>query len=100
MAAYDALNLPPQIRNKPANEVLRVAVLSGELHVSLRRGFADPAAWGLLFVEAARHAECAYAHEKMFSEQDAFERIRQTFEQAARQPAEGISKTTEFIDPN
>jgi hypothetical protein len=100
MAAYDALNLPPQIRNKPANEVLRAAVLNGELHISLRRGFADPAAWGLLFVEAARHVARSYAHEKMFSEQDAFERIRQTFEEAVRQPAEGVSKTTEFIDPN
>jgi hypothetical protein len=99
MAAYDALNLPPQIRNKPANEVMRAAVLNGELHISLRRGFADPAAWGL-FVEATRHVARAYAHEKMFTEQDALERVRQAFEEAIRQPAEGISKTTEFIDPN
>jgi hypothetical protein len=27
------------------------------------------------------------------------ERIRATFEEAVRQPPEGISKTTEFIDP-
>src|SRR5436190_2203698 len=100
MAAYDALNLPPQIRNKPASEVLRAAVLNGELHISLRRGFADPAAWGLLFVEAARHVARAYAHEKMFTPEDALERIRATFEDAIRQPAEGISKTSEFVDPN
>ena len=99
MAAYSELKLPPQIRNKPANEVMRAAVLNGELHISLRRGFADPAAWGLLFVEAARHVARAYAHEKMFTPEDALERIRQTFEDAIRQPAEGVSKTTEFIDP-
>lgn len=97
--AYQALNLPPQIRNKDANEVMRAAVLNGELHISLRRGFADPAAWGLLFVEAARHVARAYAHEKMFTPEDALERIRATFEDAIRQPAEGVSKTTEFVDP-
>jgi hypothetical protein len=53
-----------------------------------------------LFVEAARHVARAYAHEKMFTEQDALERVRQVFEEAIRQPAEGVSKTTEFIDPN
>jgi hypothetical protein len=99
MAGYDALNLPPQIRNKPASEVMRAAVMNGELHISLRRGFADPAAWGLLFVEAARHVARAYAHEKMFTPEDALERIRATFEDAIRQPAEGVSKTTEFVDP-
>jgi hypothetical protein len=36
----------------------------------------------------------------MFTPEDALERIRQTFEDAVRQPAEGVSKTTEFIDPN
>jgi hypothetical protein len=100
MAAYSELKVPPQIRNKPANEVLRAAVLNGELHISLRRGFADPAAWGLLFVEAARHVARAYAHEKMFTPEDALERIRTTFEEAVRQPGEGVSKTTEFIDPS
>jgi hypothetical protein len=44
--SYNALNPPPLVRDKPANEVMRVAVHNGELHMSLRRGFNDPGAWG------------------------------------------------------
>ena len=40
--AYNALNPPPMVKNKPANEVMRVAVHNGELHMSMRRGFDDP----------------------------------------------------------
>ena len=53
--SYNALNPPPLVRDKPANEVMRVAVHNGELHMSMRRGFDDPGMWGLLFVDAARN---------------------------------------------
>ena len=53
--SYNALNPPPLVRDKPANEVMRVAVHNGELHMSMRRGFDDPGMWGILFVDAARH---------------------------------------------
>ena len=92
---YNALNLPPLVRDKDANEVMRVAVLNGELHMSLRRGFDDPGVWGLLLVDAARHVARAYAHDKIVTEDEALERIRTGFEKAigakARSPAE--SKT-------
>ena len=48
-------NPPPMVKDKPANEVMRVAVHNGELHMSMRRAFDDPGVWGLLFVDAARH---------------------------------------------
>ena len=44
--SYKALNPPPLVRDKPADEVMRAAVLNGELHVSLRLGFNEPAVWG------------------------------------------------------
>ena len=46
--SYNALNPPPLVRDKPANEVMRVAVHNGELHMSMRRGFDDPARHGSL----------------------------------------------------
>jgi hypothetical protein len=96
--AYNALNPPPLVKDKPANEVMRAAVHNGELHLSLRRGFNDPGAWGLLFVDAARHVARAYAHDKIVSEEEALERIRHGFETAIRQPPEGSSETTEIKD--
>ena len=98
MSAYNELKPPPQVRNQPANEVMRAAVFDGALHISLQRGFPDPATWGHLFVDAARHVARAYAHENICTEQDAFERIRASFEEAVRQPAEGVSATAPF-DP-
>jgi len=96
--AYNALNPPPLVRDQPANEVIRVAVHNGELHMSLRRGFNDPGAWGLLFVDAARHVARAYAHDKVVSEEEALDRIREGFENAIREPPEGSSETTEIKD--
>ena len=52
---YKPLNPPPMVRDQDAQEIMRAAVLGQELHFSLMRGFADPAAWGLVFVDAARH---------------------------------------------
>src|SRR5215213_441167 len=96
--SYNALNPPPLVRDKPANEVMRVAVHNGELHLSLRRGFNDPGAWGLLFVDAARHVARAYAHDKIVSEEEALTRIREGFEKGSRESLEGASKTTEIKD--
>ena len=95
---YNALNPPPLVRDKPANEVMRVAVHNGELHMSLRRGFNDPGAWGLLFADAARHVARVYAHENVLTEDAALERIRQGFEAAISEPADSRSQTTEIKD--
>jgi hypothetical protein len=96
--SYKALNPPPLVRDKPADEVMRAAVLNGELHVSLRLGFNEPAVWGQLFVDAARHVARIYAHEKLMSEEAALERIRESFEKTIREPPEGTSGTTEIRD--
>jgi hypothetical protein len=75
-----------------------VAVHDGALHFALRRAFNDPGLWGLVFVDAARHVARAFAHEKMCTEEEAVERIRQAFETAIRQPPEGSGQTTEIKD--
>ncbi|MBV9243520.1 MAG: DUF5076 domain-containing protein, partial [Methylobacteriaceae bacterium] len=46
--AYNALQIPPGAQGKDGIEVLRAAVIEGGLHVTLRRAFDDPAAWGIL----------------------------------------------------
>ena len=95
---YSALNPPPELR-ETGNEVMRAAVHEGELHFSMIRGFADPAAWGLLLVDAARHAARVYAHEKICTEDEAVERIRAVFEEAIRQPPEGSAEVTAVVRP-
>src|SRR6185503_5473012 len=92
--AYKPLNPPPMVRDQDAQEVMRAAVLGQELHFSLMRGFADPAAWGLVFVDAARHVARADAHEKLISEAEAIERTRAAYEQAIREPPEGSAQVT------
>jgi hypothetical protein len=40
----------------------------------------------------------AYAHDKVVTEEEALERIREGFEKAIREPPEGSSETTEIKD--
>ena len=94
---YGALNPPPMVRDKDdAHEVLRAAVHNGEMHFSLRRGFTDAGAWGILLADAARHVAKVYAHENVLTEDAALERIRQGFEAAISEPADSRSSTTEI----
>lgn len=84
---------PPPIASDAATaEVLRV--WSGPEHpqqLSLRTTWSDPAAWGLLLADVARHAAKAYAAQGQ-DEAAALERIRQGFS------AEWSSPTGEPVD--
>jgi hypothetical protein len=97
---YQALNPPPHLRDTASgNEVMRAAVNEGELHFSFIRAFNDPAAWGLLFVDAARHVARVYAHEKLCTEDEAIEKMRAAFEEGIRQPPEGSAEVTAVEKP-
>ena len=61
-------------------EVLRAAIVEGGLHVSLRRAFDDPQAWGMLIADVARHAARIFAKETKLTEDEALERIRAMFD--------------------
>jgi hypothetical protein len=55
---------PPPLANTnaEATEVMRIWTAPGEgPHVVLRTTWEDPAAWGVLLVDVARHAANAYA---------------------------------------
>src|SRR6266513_2313001 len=76
---YDALIIPPEALAQGGVEVLRAAIVDGGLHVSLRRAFDDPDAWGMLIADVARHVARIYATESKFREEETLERIRALF---------------------
>src|SRR5256714_11246180 len=80
MAAFDALNPPPATLESGGTEVLRAAIVDGGLHVSLRRAFDDPEAWGMLIADVTRHVARIYATEDKFREEETIERIRAIYE--------------------
>jgi hypothetical protein len=80
MATFDPLHAPPTALELGGIEVLRAAVVEGGLHVSLRRAFDDPQAWGMLIADVARHAARIFAKETSLTEDEALERIRWMFE--------------------
>jgi hypothetical protein len=77
----------PQFRaNADAHEVLRAWVADGGLTVSLRRSFDDPAVWGLLLADVARHVSRIYAEEDGTTEEEAMRQVVETL-------------TSELMDP-
>ena len=64
------LNPPPLAHENPdATEVMRIWTVPGEgPHVTLRTTWEDPAAWGVMLVDVARHAANIYAKEGMTRE--------------------------------
>jgi hypothetical protein len=78
--AFDALHIPPTALEQGGVEVLRAAIVDGGLHVSLRRAFDDPEAWGMLIADVTRHVARIYATEDKFREDETIERIRAIYE--------------------
>lgn len=71
------LGTPPLAQTQSAFEILRVWTAEGaSQECVLQTAWQDPAAWGLLLVDIARHAARAYASTTQLSEQQAFDRIR------------------------
>ena len=76
---FDALVIPPTALERGGFEVLRAAIVEGDLHVSLRRAFDDPDAWGMLIADVARHVARIYAKETALTEEAVLERVRAIF---------------------
>lgn len=71
---------PDAAEREDAVEVLRAFVLDGGLSISFTRAFEDPAMWGMMLVDIARHAARAYDKEGVMGEAEALERITEMFE--------------------
>src|SRR5262245_4990252 len=75
---FDALHVPPAAFEQGGIEVLRAVVVDGALHVSLRRAFDDPQAWGMVIADITRHVSRMYAEK--FPEAETVERIRAMYD--------------------
>ena len=75
---FDALHVPPAAFEQGGVEVLRAVVVDGALHVSLRRAFDDPEAFGMMIADITRHVARIYADK--FREEETIERIRAIFD--------------------
>jgi hypothetical protein len=85
---YDALIIPPDALERGGVEVLRAAIVDGGLHVSLRRAFDDPDAWGMLLADVARHVGRIYAKEQSMREDEVVDRVRAMFERELDEPTD------------
>lgn len=84
------LKPPPIASNADAVEVLRVWVEPGApQQFTLQTTFKDPAAWGLLLADLARHAARAYAADGG-SEREAFERIMMGLRAELEEATDGV----------
>ena len=75
---FDALHVPPEAFDKGGVEVLRAVIVDGALHVSLRRAFDDPEAFGMMIADITRHVGRIYADK--FPEDETVERIRAIYD--------------------
>ena len=96
MATFDPLAVPPAALEEGGTEVLRCAVVGGALHVSLRRAFDDPQAWGMLIADVTRHVARIYANETGTDEGRIVERIRDMFDMEMDSPTD--PGTTRMVD--
>ncbi len=84
---YHELQIPPRAREaKEGLEVLRAAVIDGGLHVTLRRAFDDPAAWGVLLADVCHQVARVYSQQGD-NEEEVLAKIRAAFATEADAPA-------------
>jgi hypothetical protein len=77
---FEALAAPPTALEHGGTEVLRAAIVQGGLEVSLKRGFDDPAVWGILLADIARHVSRIFAKEDGADEDETVVAIRSMFD--------------------
>jgi hypothetical protein len=72
------LEIPAGVAGDPkAFELVRAWVAEGELHVSLQMGgWDDPAAWGTVLADMARHVARFYEEKKGLDPEQTMERVR------------------------
>jgi Domain of unknown function (DUF5076) len=72
---YEALVIPNEALDKGGVEILRGGLVKGELYVTARRAFDDPAMWGELLGELTRRIARIYAAEGKYTQKDALAAI-------------------------
>jgi hypothetical protein len=84
------LKIPEFLKgDSAAEEILSVWKLNGPQTVLVEPGtWDDPAAWGLLLVDIARHVSKAFEQNTDISKQDAFKRIMEGFNAEISSPTD------------
>lgn len=87
------LPVPPAAKlDSRSRELARVWAANGEQHVSLEIGlWPDPAAWGLLLVDLARHVANAYEQARGDDRAEVLARLREAFEVEWESPTDDPS---------
>jgi hypothetical protein len=87
-SSFEALHIPPAALEQGGVEVLRAAIVDGGLHVSLRRAFDDPEAWGMLIADITRHVARIYANESALTQDQVIERVRSIYDAEMDAPSD------------
>lgn len=76
------LLIPPAAESDPKSvEIARIWAAGGKQHVSMKTGlWKDPASWGLMLVDLARHVANAYTQSDGRDRDDVLRRIKEGFD--------------------
>ncbi|HKV38807.1 MAG TPA: DUF5076 domain-containing protein [Blastocatellia bacterium] len=93
MAKRDELVIPDAGKQDPKSfELLRVWIANKGQHVSLRTGvWSDPAAWGIMLADLARHVANAYQRDAGFDPSKTLQRIKAGFDAEMGSPTDAPS---------
>ena len=90
---HGELQIPPAVsKDKQAIELLRVWAAGGKQHVAIRTEiWEDPAAWGLMLVDLAKHVANAYEQRTGAGLDEVLSRIREGFDMEWESPTDAPS---------
>jgi Domain of unknown function (DUF5076) len=84
LPSFEALIIPSEAVERGGVEILRAAIIEGQLHVTLRRTFEHPDPWGGLLSEVARRVARAYVVDGQHDEDEVVFRIHSSFVSESR----------------
>lgn len=90
MADSDQLLIPDAAKTDPRSfELLRVWIANKGQHVSLRVGvWRDPAAWGIMLADLAKHIVNSYAQDMALDRLKTLQRIKAAFDAELAKPTD------------
>jgi len=96
---YDSLSIPPAGKQLGGLELLRAGIIEGNLGLSLRRGFDDPRAWGVVLAGVARDVARIFVTETGTSRDAVLQSIAATFVEELNAGEDSSNLIEEVVDP-
>ena len=89
MSVNDELLIPDAANNDPKSfELIRIWIADKGQHVSLRTVWNDPAAWGMMLADLARHVANAYQQDEGRDAGETLLRIKAGFDAEFESPTD------------